>query len=353
MLTISAGFIGELYPLSVFIAISLEGSIFGRNVDLLTSSYNPSSMLVNGQFSDLTVLVGTNPPVPFRLHKLVMCANSGYFSKLFGKTSSGGFKENELATLTIPSEDPDVFERLVIYFYGNWPVSENILEATKLYTMSDYFDATEMKKAAMEDIIDKIDAAAVRLGKNSRHHYRGYDLDNSENSRLMKYTGVRVKITPEQRRTANIFGFHPEPTPPKAPTPEREPAPATNRKTTSSLYDLLKLQALDYGMYEDDEYYDGLDLDSDMDSYNHRRPKRAEKKAVVEQKREKVMEEVLSVFTSVCDLYHKEDEKLFEDFIKAFKSTNILKDIYKKESIRDFLKKNPELALKVVDVMVG
>lgn len=93
----------------VEVSILKEVSLL-KEMPLPTLSKNFASLLANGSFSDVTLVVGKRD---FPVHKAILSARSPVFEKMF----TGDFKESKENRIVLEENDEQAFNELLNYIY--------------------------------------------------------------------------------------------------------------------------------------------------------------------------------------------------------------------------------------------
>ncbi|KAM0716713.1 hypothetical protein Q7P37_008158 [Cladosporium fusiforme] len=111
-------------------------------------------LLESGIFSDLTI---TCQGYEFRVHKVILCAQSEYFRKLL----TGPFKEANSDTIDFPEDDPYDLEMLIYFLYnsrlhyGGDQDAIYVLELdVRLYMIADKYDVAPVRTHMLQRLGD-------------------------------------------------------------------------------------------------------------------------------------------------------------------------------------------------------
>ena len=112
----------------------------------------------------VTILVGEDK-VPFHVHMNILCQASSLFEKAF--MGPGDFKETSEMSMTLPEEDPEIFDGLARWLYTNRIVLETetakqskekaqawYLHVAGIYIAADKYDILDLKNAAIDQCYD-------------------------------------------------------------------------------------------------------------------------------------------------------------------------------------------------------
>ncbi|KAJ9216760.1 hypothetical protein DTO166G4_1606 [Paecilomyces variotii] len=127
----------------------------GHAGELITSF---QSFFVSSTFSDLTIVTKDQE---FKVHKLILCAQSGFFTRLFKQN----WKEVEESVVRLDEDDPRAAEAMVHFMYGyNYNNSGSdhgrvspMLFNIKVYQIGDKYDIPKLKAQAKENFTVAID----------------------------------------------------------------------------------------------------------------------------------------------------------------------------------------------------
>ncbi|KAK6538684.1 kelch-like 11 [Orbilia ellipsospora] len=128
----------------------------------------PSSPIFNGfpkllkdpKFSDLTVSVGTKPPVEFKLHRAILAERSTFFNRLL----HSAFIESKTQEVKLPEIKPRIFTLVVRYLYtGEYDDKIEPDEMVGIYETADYFDIPDLKESIMDIVWKKVENFAEEL----------------------------------------------------------------------------------------------------------------------------------------------------------------------------------------------
>ncbi|KAJ9306773.1 hypothetical protein DTO217A2_3760 [Paecilomyces variotii] len=110
------------------------------------------SFFASSTFSDLTIITKDQE---FKVHKLIVCSQSGFFARLFKQN----WKEAEENVVRLNEDDPRAVEAMVHFMYGfnyNNSGSEHgrvspMLLNVKVYQVADKYDIPKLKAQAKEN----------------------------------------------------------------------------------------------------------------------------------------------------------------------------------------------------------
>ncbi|KAJ9194390.1 hypothetical protein DTO164E3_5368 [Paecilomyces variotii] len=110
------------------------------------------SFFASSTFSDLTIVTKDQE---FKVHKLIVCSQSGFFARLFKQN----WKEAEENVVRLNEDDPRAVEAMVHFMYGfnyNNSGSEHgrvspMLLNVKVYQVADKYDIPKLKAQAKEN----------------------------------------------------------------------------------------------------------------------------------------------------------------------------------------------------------
>ncbi|KAB8263878.1 BTB/POZ protein [Aspergillus pseudonomiae] len=124
-----------------------EGSV--QEVGDLSASIK--KFFVSSDFSDLTICTADQE---FKVHRLVVCGQSAYFSRLF----KGNWTESVDNTVQLKSDDPRAIEAMIHFMYGfeydssgsNLGRVSPMLFNINVYQVADKFGVPQLKQKAKE-----------------------------------------------------------------------------------------------------------------------------------------------------------------------------------------------------------
>lgn len=106
----------------------------------------------------LEILIGTDPPVPFSVHEKLIRESSDFFDKAM----SSDWKESRTHSVSLPDEDPEVFESYLHWIYCKKlplrcedPGSAEYLQLAKAIILGDRLQDADFEDAAIDAVIDK------------------------------------------------------------------------------------------------------------------------------------------------------------------------------------------------------
>ncbi|KAF3909396.1 hypothetical protein AA313_de0201327 [Arthrobotrys entomopaga] len=117
-------------------------------------------LLKDPKFSDLMVIVGTKPPVEFKLHRAILAERSTFFNRLV----QSNFIEGKTQEVNLPEIKPRIFTLVVRYFYtGEYDDKSEPDDMVGIYETADYLDVPDLKDCIMEIVWKKVENFAEEL----------------------------------------------------------------------------------------------------------------------------------------------------------------------------------------------